>query len=203
MSPNVDGAWFKDELARIDSSVRRLAKHLHMDPSAVSRRFKGEHKITLEEAAEIAKYIGQPLMTVIHKAGLPESAVTRQGSGFIKITEITDPSGIIYTNPDSRGEFVQGPADAPDDTIAIRFDVHSSPVEHMDGWVAFYVAHNAVSHDSVGRLCVVELPDEQFAIRIVKRVRERGMYRLISMAGIDCGVEKILSASPILWIKTY
>lgn len=203
MAPNIDGSWFKDELARVDSSVRKLAKHLHMDPSAVSRRFKGEHKISLEEAAEIARYIGQPLMTVIQKAGIPKSAMSPRNSGYVKITEVIDVDGNVYENPEKKGEFVQGPPDASDDLIAARIDTFSTPMEHTDGWVVFYLPQKGVSPDVIGKTCIVETKDEQFKLRIVKRARERGLYRVLGIDGADYGTESIISASPVLWIKTY
>lgn len=70
----MDAPWFHDALHRAGVTQADLARHLRLAPSAVSRIFKGERKIKLLEAAQIAAFLGVSQEEVLAHAGDTEAA---------------------------------------------------------------------------------------------------------------------------------
>lgn len=65
----VDRRWFQDRLADKRLSQRKLARHLHIDPAAVSLMLRGKRKMTAAEAAEVARLLGVSVDEVVLRAG--------------------------------------------------------------------------------------------------------------------------------------
>lgn len=66
----VDKQWFLDKLGERKQSVRGLARHLEIDASAVSRMFSSQRKMQMEEASNIALFLGVPVQEVLKHAGV-------------------------------------------------------------------------------------------------------------------------------------
>ncbi|OJF91189.1 DNA-binding protein [Rhizobium sp. 58] len=66
----VDKDWFFSKLEEKNRSLRGLAKHMNLDPSAVSRIFSGQRKMQMQEAQEIAMFLGAPISEILSHAGL-------------------------------------------------------------------------------------------------------------------------------------
>lgn len=69
----IDGAWFRAKLTEKNRSQRALARHLDIDPGAVTLMFNGKRRMQLDEAEQIAVFLGVPVADVLRAAGLPIS----------------------------------------------------------------------------------------------------------------------------------
>mgnify|MGYP002779439324 CR=1 FL=1 len=67
----IDGDWFRAKLAAKHLSQRAMAKHLGIDPGALSLMLNGRRRIQLDEADSIAVFLSEPLPDVLRAAGLP------------------------------------------------------------------------------------------------------------------------------------
>lgn len=65
----IDKDWFISKLEEGHKSVRGLARHMEIDPSAVSRMFSGERRMQIEEATSIAQFLGVQVKEVLKHAG--------------------------------------------------------------------------------------------------------------------------------------
>ena len=66
----IDTAWFHQQLDERGESVRRLARYMRLDPSAVSRMLKGDRKMSADEQDHISNFLG---------INLEEIAMRRRG----------------------------------------------------------------------------------------------------------------------------
>lgn len=73
----VESAWFKGRLSDRSLSQRQLAKHLGLDPAAVSLMLRGRRKANAKEIAEMAKLLGVGVDEVMTRlgAGVPVKRV--------------------------------------------------------------------------------------------------------------------------------
>ena len=67
----VNTRWFRDRLAERDLSMRRLAKALELDPSAVSLMLRGRRGMSADEANRISGILMIPVTEVLAQAGVP------------------------------------------------------------------------------------------------------------------------------------
>lgn len=74
-SHSIDTRWFQGRLMDRQISQRKLAKHLGLDPAAVSLMLRGKRKATAQEVAEIARTLG---------VGVDE-VMTRLGTGVVSV----------------------------------------------------------------------------------------------------------------------
>lgn len=65
----VDTRWFQDRLADKRLSQRQLAARMNLDPAAVSLMLRGRRRMSVTEAAEIARYLGVEVDDVLRHAG--------------------------------------------------------------------------------------------------------------------------------------
>lgn len=70
---SVDTRWFQTRLADARLSQRKLARHLGVDPAAVSLMFRGKRKISAAEAGDIARFLGVSVTEVLLRAGVDGS----------------------------------------------------------------------------------------------------------------------------------
>jgi len=76
----VDSKWFVGRLMDKNISQRRMAKHLGLDPAAVSLMLRGKRKATAQEVAEIARLLGVGADEVLSRLGTGV-VVAKKGSG--------------------------------------------------------------------------------------------------------------------------
>lgn len=62
--------WFQNRIADVRLSQRRVAKHLGLDPAAVSLMIRGKRKMSAAEAAELARLLGVTVNEVMRHAGI-------------------------------------------------------------------------------------------------------------------------------------
>lgn len=66
----IDAAWFRTKLTHKNRSQRALAKHLGLDPGAITLMFGGKRRMQMDEAKKIAVFLGEPVADVLRAAGL-------------------------------------------------------------------------------------------------------------------------------------
>jgi transcriptional regulator with XRE-family HTH domain len=65
----MDSNWFQETLANAGTSQAELARRLGLAPSAVSRMIKGDRQMKLQEAVEVAAFLGVSQEEVLRHAG--------------------------------------------------------------------------------------------------------------------------------------
>lgn len=65
----IDTRWFRERLYAVGMSQRQLAKHMDLDPAAISLMLRGRRSMSAQEAAEIATLFGVPVQDVVRRAG--------------------------------------------------------------------------------------------------------------------------------------
>lgn len=203
MKGKIDKQWFVTQLRNQEKTATQLSKYLKLDPSAVSRMLNSERRMTMAEAAKTAHFLGQPVTTVMERAGIPLSELNPRDTGMVRIFGTVDADGRIDMQPPREAPYVQAPPDLPAHGVALRLLAEHTPQEHAHGWVVYYEPTPDVPVDAIGRLCVVHVEgDDTPLLRIVKRSIEPGKFKLVTLWGHDAGNGALTSASPILWIKT-
>ena len=69
--PQINGDWFRRKLTEKNRSQRALAKHLDLDPGAITLTLRGDRRLQMHEAEQIAVFLGEPLEDVLRAAGMP------------------------------------------------------------------------------------------------------------------------------------
>lgn len=77
----VDVNWFKGRLLDRSISQRKLAKHLGLDPAAISLMINGRRKASAKEIAEIARLLGASSDEVLTRLGAGVPAKRSSGGG--------------------------------------------------------------------------------------------------------------------------
>lgn len=70
VNTDIDRDWFFSKLSEKNRSVRGLARHLGLDPSAMSRMLSGNRRMKMEEADKIASFLGEPVGEILAHAGV-------------------------------------------------------------------------------------------------------------------------------------
>ena len=85
----IDKDWFFKMLVRRERSLRGLARHMRIDPSAVSRMFSGERRMQMDEISKIASFLGVAVSEVLVHAGvsLRPDDIRRDFGGGVTLPE--------------------------------------------------------------------------------------------------------------------
>lgn len=196
--PGINTNWFRDRLAALDTTQRKLAQHLGLDPSAVSLMLRGARQMTIEEAAGTAEFLGEPVLTVLRHAGLPD--MTTNPVDRVRVVGFIDDLDAIAPAPSAA--YVARPSDVPKTSEAVRYRTAMTAKDPYDGWTLFYDPVEGVSPDAVGRLCVVRSAGSAApALRFVRRRYGQDLYAVSRLDARDHEELRLLSAAPILCIK--
>lgn len=86
----IDKDWFFNKLLQRERSLRGLARHMRIDPSAVSRMFSGERRMQMDEITKIASFLGVSASEVLLHAGvsLRPDDIRRDIGGGITLPEV-------------------------------------------------------------------------------------------------------------------
>lgn len=195
----MDTKWFKDQIRDTKQTQRKLAQFLKLDPSAVTLMFSGRRDVTLEEAAKIAQFLGQPLMEILRRAGIPDDVVNRKNR--INVVGSVDENDSIHPTKDSA--FLSKPHELPEHAEAVVYKTAMTQKDIMDGWVFFYVPSEDVSVEAVGRLCVVLAEhDDKPKVRFVRRRYSTGLFAVSRLNSTDHEEVKLQYAAPVCLIRT-
>lgn len=204
LKQNIDKNWFVQKLEENHRSVRGLARHMDIDPSAVSRMFSGERRMQMEEAAEIAQFLGVHVKEVLQHAGmaidldgLPTRVILAMSideKGYLH--KLTDPRPLPQAVIDRAQAAIAG---ANSKVIAAQVRAASGPLAMMDDAVILFNATEIVEPSAIGALSICRKKDGSQVFVKVIRARKTGE------ATLQCAASKtieatLLTATPVLAI---
>lgn len=191
---STDTRWFQGVLADHDISQRQLAMKLGIDPAAVSLMFRGKRKITMKEAAGMARILGVPLDDVVRHAGI---APPELGESVAVIGRIEHKWEVFYGDAPGPAR-VECPPSLAANVAALRIVFRG---DVLDGGLVFYVPREGAIE--TGRLCIVRLKDGRTLVRAVSRGYSKGMYRLtvVWVGGEAAEEAEVEWAVPVEWMK--
>jgi transcriptional regulator with XRE-family HTH domain len=200
----VDTKWFKDRMTDRKINQTQLGVLLGLERSAISKLLSDppKRRMTLDEMADIAKFLAVPYQEVLKRAGVK---VPSDSKALVPVVGQSDVAGVVDSHVESPAR-IERPAAQVANLSAIRVKALRHP---MDGWNAFCVPSDVVEPDAVGRLAVVAVKGGKDAPRYLgtlDRESVRGGWRVTPLvSGVDAHVVPRLemrSAAPVLWIQT-
>jgi transcriptional regulator with XRE-family HTH domain len=195
---HINKKWFTDKLADHKISQRRLAEMMHLDPAAMNRTFKGSRKMQLDEAANIAKFMGVSIEEVLANAGIDTRGVSNK-DGRVLVKGWVDEDFNVHTEGVKGMRFVASlPHEAPG-LEAFRLQTASTHADALDGNIVFYRPTDTVAPNTAGRWCVVKRLDGRIQVRVLKPGYRRGTYNLIVPLSSQTEEDVVLdSAAPVV-----
>lgn len=200
--PQVNTQWFRDRLADKRISQRQFAKLLGVEPAAVTRMFTGFRRMSTDEAAYFASFVGATLDEVLRNMGVQPPA--HDAKGTVPVVGTVNDQGVIDKGTGGPKR-VPRPPECPGDCVALRYRAPESASAMMDGWLFYYAGAERVPPEAVGRLCVIQLANKGPAmLGVLRRGYEAGRFVVRPWAAGEELLEgmAIERASPILWVKT-
>lgn len=189
----VNTKWFQDQVQELGISQRTLARELDLDPAAVSLMFQGKRKMTLEEASTLARRFAKPLDEVLRAAGIQ--------SGSAKVVGWIDGELVVHKGAVSGVAAVTPPGGLGSNLLAFVFRTRGSPLESLDGAVAFVKTGGSDLVAALGRFSVIEVAKGKMMAGVLKR-DSSGQHLITDFAGSTVMRDlKIKSAAVVIWLK--
>lgn len=194
-SKTINTKWFKERLAERDMSMRRLAKLLELDPSAVSLMLRGRRKMTPQEANQISGLLTLPVTEVLRQAGIPVSEDARD----VPVKAFVDARSTLQMVTAKNARRVTAPHDVPGAGMALQV---RAPEHSTDGWILFAGAPDPRPESMIDRLCVLKIAGDGHVLGTLKRGYDDSRYNVApyTSAAMIENVE-VDSAAPVLWIR--
>jgi transcriptional regulator with XRE-family HTH domain len=199
----IDGNWFHNQLDDRGQSLRALARHLGKDASAVSRTFSGKRKMTMEEAAEIASFLGVSVTAVMHHAG-----ITREGEGLgpkILLSAVIGEDGEVRSLPEpqplpqavlDKAQLSIG-AGRNRRIIAAQVRASTGALSIWDDAVLLFAPTDGIEPGAIGALSICGLAGGKQILAKLDRARKTGEARVVSPDG-GIGEAVLTTATPVL-----
>jgi transcriptional regulator with XRE-family HTH domain len=199
----IDGGWFFDRLDDRGQSLRALSRYLGKDASAISRTFSGKRRMTMEEAVEIASFLGVPVTEVMQHAG-----IAREGEELgakILLSATIGEDGVL--SPLAEPQPLPQPvldkarlsigAARSRTVIAAQVRATAGALSIWDDTVLLFSPADSVEAGAIGALAICGLKDGRQLLGKLDRARKTGEARVILPAG---GVEEavLATATPVL-----
>jgi plasmid maintenance system antidote protein VapI len=200
--PTLDRDWFFKKLDDGGKSVRGLARHMDLDPSAVSRMLSGQRKMKMEEANEIARFLGAPVSEVLVHAGV---SVDLDGL----------PTRVLFAatiNEDGTVESMPSPKPMPQsviDRLQAAITIHGNgkvlaaqiralkgPLAILDDAVVLFRHTDAVEPTAIGALSICRSRDGKQFIAKIERARKTGEARVLTVTSER--ELSLITATPVL-----
>lgn len=199
----VDKSWFHERLREKGRSTRALARHLDVDPSAVSRMFSGQRRMRMDEANAIALFLGTPVQEVLRHVGvaIDESgepafvllaATINQAGSFDPLKEPTPlPIDIISRAQDAMGRINER-------IIAAQVRASTGPLSLFDDAVILFRRTDIVEPNAIGALSICRQKSGQQFLARVTRARKTGEAFVQTLEGTE--EVPLVTATPVLAI---
>ncbi|OHV24960.1 XRE family transcriptional regulator [Rhizobium sp. RMa-01] len=182
------GEWFHDQLKDRGKSLRKLAAHLSLDPSAVSRTFSGQRRMGMEEAMQIALFLGVPVSEVMKHAGIKDIdgvPVSILLAAFIDengtLQGLSEPRPLPQSVIDKAKLAVGSNYDKR--IIAAQVRASSGPLSIWDDAVLLFSHTDYVEPPAIGSLSICRVRGGKQILAKVERARKTGEASVISPAG--------------------
>ena len=185
---DVDKDWFEQLLAKKGRSQNDMARHIGVDPSAMSRTLNGVRKMQINEANEIARFLGAPVSEVLKHAGVAVDldgmptrillAATVDGAGTVK--RLPDPKPLPQSIIDRARAAIHLNGNGL--VIAAQVRANKGPLAAWDDAVVLFGHTENVDSDAIGSLAVCRLFDGEQIIAKIERARKTGEAKITTFA---------------------
>lgn len=174
----IDKRWFFSRLEEQNKSVRALARHLEIDPSAVSRMFSGQRRMKMEEANAIARFLNAPVSEVLTHAGVSLEpvlssrivlAATIGGKG--EVERMHEPKPLPQSVID-RAHAAIGSGNGR--IIAAQIRAQSGPLAMWDDAVVLFDHTEIVDPGAIGVMSICRLREGKQIMAKIERARKTG-----------------------------
>jgi transcriptional regulator with XRE-family HTH domain len=200
---SVNRLWFEDALRAVSKSQAELARHLDVSPSQVSKLFKGERRVQLDEIESISLFLNKPIRDVLINLGVKLDDEPRgqapQGRSVPVVGNI-DPDGTVHIDLQKPIRNVEAPGRVPPGTAAVVVPPAMAASLHAVSGLYFFVVPDKLDPAAVGRLAIVRQARGPWLLRTVSPSLEPGRYDLSGPEGIQEN-QTITLAGPILMIR--
>jgi len=192
---NINTMWFKDRLKEREISMRRLAKLMNLDPSAISLMFSGRRAMRTDEANQIANLLGLDVSEVLRRSGVP----VEEGIRHVSVTLRAIENGKVENIPSETVRRYPAPIDVPPNAEAVQIQDDNS---NLDGWIMYSGLAKKDFASSTGRLCVVTLQDSRRILGVLKRGYASNRWNIVPLTGgsVQTDVE-VDHVSDVRWIR--
>lgn len=192
--------WFKQRLADRKLTLRGLAKHLNMDPGAMSLTLRGKRRMTTSEANQIGQLLGVPVTEVLRQAGIPVQDDVRT----VSLNGTVNAHGTVAmfeSKSQASINLVSAPADVPRDGFALQI---RAPGTLADGWLVFCASDKLVPESAFGRLAIIKTSKET-VLGILQKGYNEGECNIVLPLPTHATLEgrKVSWAAPVLWIRPH
>lgn len=200
----IDADWFKDKLSEQRKSLRGLARHMEMDPSAVSRMLSGQRRMQVQEANQIALFLGTTVSEVLNHAGM---AVDLDGQPTrILLAATIDERGYLHRLMDpkplpqsviERAQAAIGKSNRK--VIAAQVRASSGPLAVMDDAVVLFNHTDIVEPAAIGSLSICRNREGDQVMVKLERSRKTGEATVRCAADVQKEAQ-LVTATPVLAI---
>lgn len=171
----INDQFFRNAFRDRKLTIRGVAAKLGMKHhSQLSLMLKGDRRMQLDEAINLAQILGVPLNTIIANAGYP--TVLQEGRR-IPVVGILRGKGEIEPVPEHTERAI-APVGEPDVVSAIQARTAETPLSWADRWVFFCRERTEPENAADGQLCQVQIKGGPCVLASVRRGYSPGSYRL-------------------------
>jgi transcriptional regulator with XRE-family HTH domain len=190
----INQTWFKQRLQSQKMSQRKLATLIGIDPASMSYMLRGQRKMSMEDATQIAKHLSLSVTEVMRQAGIDViDDITK-----VPIKGSLNDQRMVFFFPKGTYDYVIAPPDLCAKSFALQL---RSPSNVQDGWLYFVSGQQEDPSDCLDRFCYVALSDGRAIVAILKRGYKMDRYNLITMQ--DGGIlenKAVSSVHQVKWI---
>lgn len=166
-----------------------MARHLEIDPSAVSRILSGQRRMKMNEANSIAFFLGAPVSEVLRHAGVSVDnegqptrvllAATINSAG--QIERLMDPRPLPPSVIERAQAAVIGQGNGR--IIAAQVRASEGPLAVLDDAVVLFKHTHDVEASAIGALSICRLHEGEQIMAKIERARKTGEARIVCTSG--------------------
>lgn len=191
----IDREWFLERLVGAKISQRQLAKHLGLDPAAVTLILQDRRKITSNEALQIASLLGVSVAEILRRAGVDVRDDVRK----VPIAGIVADEGKVTFLPEKTHDMVVCPADVPATGFAVQV---RAATNYKDGWLYFASGEKLEPDGLIDKFVISVTDDGRTHLCILRRGYKANTFNLMLICGRTVLENQTIAwVSPIVWIK--
>lgn len=204
LKQEIDREWFLQKLGENKKSVRGLARHMQVDPSAVSRMFSGERRMKMDEASQIALFLGVHVKEVLQHAGVAIDldgqptrillAATIDGDGWLH--NLKEPRALPQYVIDRAHAAIAGASNTR--IIAAQIRADKGPLAVLDDAVVLF-KHSDSFNPAMTGPAILRNRDGKIGMARILRARKTGEATICCPDGTQHEFD-ILTASEVIAI---
>lgn len=192
----INRQWFIARIAERKLSMRRVSAGMGLDESAMSLILAGKRGVSSWEAKLLADQLRVPVSEIMRNLGIDVLDDVHR----VPIVGGVNAEGVVTMQGKKADELVTGPADLPNDAIALLCRTAGSRLGFLDGWIGFFSATQTDPASHIGKLVLCATEDGTMRVALLLRGYRPSTYNLMLPGSM---VENVAVewASPLLWSK--